>query len=116
MIKIYHNNRCRKSREALNFLIDNNIKHTVIEYLNNPISKQTLINLLDKLNYKPENILRKNEKIWKENFKDKDDFSKENLIDILIEYPKLIERPIVEDDKYAVIARPIDNLKEFFNK
>ena len=116
MIKIYHNNRCRKSREALNFLIDNNIKHTVIEYLNNPISKQTLINLLDKLNYKPENILRKNEKIWKENFKDKNDFSKENLIDILIKYPKLIERPIVEDDKYAVIARPIDNLKEFFNK
>ena len=116
MIKIYHNNRCRKSREALNFLIDNNIKHTVIEYLNNPISKQTLINLLDKLNYKPENILRKNEKIWKENFKDKNDFYKENLIDILIKYPKLIERPIVEDDKYAVIARPIDNLKEFFNK
>jgi arsenate reductase len=116
MIKIYHNNRCRKSREALNFLIDNNIKHTVIEYLKNPISKQTLINLLDKLNYKPENILRKNEKIWKENFKDKNDLSKENLIDILIEYPKLIERPIVEDDKYAVIARPIDNLKEFFNK
>jgi len=116
MIKIYHNNRCRKSREALNYLIDNNIKHTVIEYLKNPISKKTLINLLDKLNCNPENILRKNEKIWKENFKYKNDFSEDDLINILIEYPKLIERPIVEDDKYAVIARPIDNLEDFFNK
>ena len=112
MIKIYHNNRCRKSREALNYLIDNNIKHTVIEYLKNPISKKTLINLLDKLNCNPENILRKNEKIWKENFKYKNDFSEDDLINILIEYPKLIERPIYVKGSKAIVGRPPENVLE----
>ena len=76
--------------------------------------------LLDSNHLKPGKVIfrpiSKHVHAWFEQFKDKNDFSKENLINILIKYPKLIERPIVEDDKYAVIARPIDNLKEFFNK
>ena len=114
-ISIYHNPRCRKSREALNYLNKLNINYNLILYLSNPISKITLKNLLLKLKINPIDIVRKNESLWKSEFSKKQ-LTENKIISILLDNPKLIERPIIENENTAVIARPIDKLVDFFEK
>lgn len=109
MIDIYHNPRCRKSREALQLLEQKEIEHRVILYLEQPITANELKALLNKLNIKAEALVRKNEAIWKEQFKGKT-LSEDELITAMINNPKLIERPIVVKGNLAVIARPAENL------
>jgi len=111
-MKIYHNPRCRKSREAINFLKENNIQHTQVLYMKNGISKKEIESIIKKLKIKPKSLLRTQEKIWKELYKNKD-IGKKELIDILCEYPHLIERPIIVDQDSGVIGRQIETLKSF---
>lgn len=111
MIKIYHNPRCSKSREGICELDAINQPFEIIEYLKNPLTKEELITILKKLNFKPIELVRKNESIWKEQFKDKN-LSDNKIIDAMLEYPKLIERPIVINGDKAVVARPIHKIKE----
>ena len=73
------------------------------------------LSILKKLGIKPIDLVRKNESIWKENYKNKK-ISELELIHILSSNPKLIERPIIEAEKSAVIARPIENLVAFLEK
>lgn len=75
------------------------------EYLKEPLSEKELGALIKKLDIAPIQLVRKNEKIWKENYKDKD-LSDPELVSVMAKNPKLIERPIVEDDEKAVIGRP----------
>ncbi|MDG1681823.1 MAG: ArsC/Spx/MgsR family protein [Flavobacteriaceae bacterium] len=112
MIKIYHNNRCKKSREAIEYLKEKKIKFTIIEYLKVNLSIDEMTILISKLNIDPITLVRKNEIIWKDKFK-KQDHSKLDIIKILVSNPKLIERPIIENSDKAVIGRPIENLIEF---
>ena len=109
MIEIYHNPRCRKSREALQLLEQKEIEHRVILYLEQPITASDLKVLLNKLDIKAEAMIRKNEAVWKEQFKGQS-LSEEDLIRAMIENPKLIERPIVVNGNKAVIARPTENI------
>lgn len=109
MIEIYHNPRCRKSREALQLLEQKEIEHRVILYLEQPITASDLKVLLNKLDIKAEALIRKNEAVWKEQFKGQS-LSEEDLITAMIENPKLIERPIVVNGNKAVIARPTENI------
>jgi len=111
-LKLYHNPRCRKSREALQYLEQNKNEFEVINYIENKLSKQELVALLDQLGYTPEELIRKNEAIWKADYKGKK-WTFDQLITALIEHPKLIERPIISNGKQAVIARPIEQLIEF---
>ena len=106
MIKIYHNPRCRKSREALKYIEDKGASFEVIQYLQNPLTGQELSNLINKLNIRPIDLIRKEEALWKTQFKDKN-LDKEALIDLMIKEPRLIQRPIIEFQDMAVIARPI---------
>ena len=115
MINIYHNTRCKKSREAMEYLKNKNINFNVIDYLNQNLSEEKLSSLLKKLGIKPIDLVEKLEKIWKENYKNKK-ISELELIHILSSNPKLIERPIIEAEKSAVIARPIENLVAFLEK
>jgi len=115
MINIYHNSRCKKSREAMEYLKNKNINFNVIDYLNQNLSEEKLSLLLKKLGIRPIDLVRKNESIWKENYKNKK-ISELELIHILSSNPKLIERPIIEAEKSAVIARPIENLVAFLEK
>ena len=108
-MKIYHNPRCRKSRETLNIIEQHNLEVEIIEYLKYPPDKKTLMQILKKLGMRAEEIIRKNEAIWKENYKGKE-YSEEQLIDILTENPKLIERPIVVSGKKAILGRPPENV------
>ena len=108
-MKIYHNSRCRKSRKALEILWTENIEFEIIEYLKDNLTKNQLQNLINKLGIDPINLVRKNEQIWKENFKNKE-FTSDEIIQILSDNPKLIERPIVELNDKAIIGRPPENV------
>ena len=80
-------------------------------YLKNKLTKPQLEKLLLKLALKPDGIIRKNESIWKDNFKDKL-LTDDELIAILVEYPKLIESPIVINNKVGVIGRHVEKIFE----
>ncbi len=108
-IQILHNSRCRKSRETLAIIEKNGSEIEIIDYLNNPVSKNALKNIIKKLDIKPIELIRKGEAIWKERFKDQD-MNEEEIINCMIEYPKLIERPIVIKNNEAIIGRPPENV------
>ena len=109
MITIYHNSRCRKSRETLQILVDNNLEFKVIEYLKVQLSKTQIKTLINKLGIDPIKLVRRNEDIWKKNYKGKE-LSGNEIVQILSENPKLIERPIVELNDKAIIGRPPENV------
>jgi arsenate reductase (glutaredoxin) len=112
MIRIYHNPRCSKSRFALNHLKNNGSEFSTIEYLNVSFTEESLGALLEKLQMNPTEIIRTNEVDFKEKFSGKV-FTNEEWIKILIENPKLIQRPIVEMDSRACIAREVEVLNQF---
>ncbi len=105
MIKIYHNNRCSKSRCGLDILEKSGKDFEVVKYLDDVPSTKELKDIIKLLNIKPIDLVRKNEAIWKENFKNKD-LSDSDIIAAMVKYPKLIERPIIINGKKAVIGRP----------
>ena len=110
-MKIYHNPRCSKSRQTLQLIKDANKDVEIVEYLNSIPTKEELKDILNKLNLKASDILRKGEKDFKENFKGKN-LSNDEWIEAMIKYPKLIERPIVVKDNKAVLGRPPENVLE----
>ena len=110
--KIFHNPRCSKSRQALQLLKDNNCKIEIISYLEIDLEVSVIEELLKKLALKPRDILRKGEQEYKDNNLKKDNLSEEDLINYMIKYPKLIERPIVVKGDKAVIGRPPENVLE----
>lgn len=110
---IYHNPRCRKSRETIALIQEEGKEVEIVEYLKDIPTKNQLNDILMKLNLNVKDIIRKNEAIYKEQFKGKN-FNDEEWIQILIENPKLIERPIVVRGNKAVIGRPPETVKELF--
>jgi arsenate reductase (glutaredoxin) len=102
-MKIYHNNRCSKSRQCLALISDTEV--TIIDYIKNPLSFDQLNVLIRKMDIQPEELIRKNEAQWKENYKDKV-LSRNEFIQAMIDYPRLMERPIVETAKEARLCRP----------
>lgn len=105
MIQIYHNSRCSKSREGLQILEESGKEFEVIEYMKEKVSVDELKNLIEKLKIQPIDLVRKNETIWKENFKGKE-LSDQEILEAMAEFPNLIERPIVIHNGKAVIGRP----------
>ncbi|OAB78939.1 arsenate reductase (glutaredoxin) [Cochleicola gelatinilyticus] len=105
MITIYHNPRCSKSRQTLQLLEEKGETIEIVKYLETTPSKTELKNILELLDMTPIELVRKGEAIWKEEFKGKS-FSDDELIEIMLENPKLIERPIVIKGTKAVIGRP----------
>ncbi|GAB2771818.1 arsenate reductase (glutaredoxin) [Salinimicrobium soli] len=114
MITIYHNARCRKSREGLELLNESGKDFEVREYLKEPVSEAELKQILDKLGMAPIELVRTEEKIWKENYRDRD-LTDDELIRIMTENPKLIQRPIVVKDNSAVVGRPAERIKELLD-
>lgn len=108
-MKIYHNPRCRKSREGLAILQEAKVEFDIIEYLKNPVSKEELKDILQKLGIPAIELVRKNEAVWKEKFKNKN-LSEAEVIEAMVAFPKLIERPIVVKGNTAVIGRPPENI------
>lgn len=111
MITIYHNPRCSKSRQGLSILEESGKAFDVVKYLEDQINSKELKEIISKLGIKPIDLIRKNEAIWKSDFKDKT-LSDQQLIDAMIKHPKLIERPIVVYGTKAVVGRPPESILE----
>jgi len=109
MIKIWHNNRCSKSREAKAILEEYKVEFEVFEYLKNEFSKEELLKVMAQLNIKDiKDMLRKKEVEYKE--LDIENKNQNEILDLVVKTPKLVERPIIIKDNKAVIARPMENL------
>ncbi len=113
-IKIYHNPRCRKSREALNIIQNHGVEPEVVLYLETPPSRKEIQDVLTKLEMSPIELVRKEEKLYKEAYRDKD-LSDEEWIRVLADNPKLIQRPVVIKGKKAIIGRPPESVEVLLN-
>lgn len=108
-MKIYHNPRCSKSRQTLSLIQDKGANVEIVEYLNDIPSEKELTDIINLLGITPEQLLRKGEADYKENFKGKT-LSDSEWIKAMVKYPKLIERPIVISGNKAVLGRPPENV------
>lgn len=110
---IFHNNVCSTSRNVLDILKENSCEITIRDYIKNPPSIAELKEILSKSGLNAVDILRKKDKVFKESFEDKH-LSNEEWLMAISENPTILERPIVIIDDKAVLARPIDKVKELF--
>ena len=111
-ITIYHNGECSKCRGALEILQEKAVPHQVRWYLVDPLSKQELRELLGKLKMNPSELVRRSEELYQSMFINTA-LSEEEWLDLLVEHPVLIQRPVVERDDKAIIARPPEKILEF---
>jgi len=110
-VKIWHNPRCSKSRNAAALLAEKGVDAEVVKYLETPPTKEELKEMLNMLGISARELMRTKEDIYKAlNLKEVND--EDQLIDAMVSNPKLIERPIVIKDGKAVIGRPIENIIE----
>ena len=114
MIQIYHNPRCGKSRNCLAFIEDTEEEYEIIPYLTETPTFEELKELLKKLDLKPIELVRTKEKIWAENFKDKN-LTDDEIIKAMSDNPILIERPIVVKNGKAIIGRDLDKVASFLD-
>jgi len=113
-VKIWHNPRCSKSRNAAALLEEKGVDAEVVKYLDTPPSKEEIKEVLKMLGISARELMRTKEDIYKElDLKNEND--EEKLIEAMVKNPKLIERPIVIKNGKAVIGRPIENIIELLD-
>ena len=111
MIKIWHNNRCSKSREAKAILEESSQEFEVFEYLKNEFSADDIKTIMTQLNISDiREMLRTKEAEYKELDIANEAKTQDEIIELVVKTPKLVERPIIIKDGKAVIARPMENL------
>lgn len=111
-VQIYHNPRCSKSRQALKLLEQQGIEPTIIKYLETPPDQAQLSHILDLLGLEPRDLMRRKEKEYKALGLDDPGLSRDQLIQAMVDHPKLIERPIVVKDGRAALGRPPEQVLE----
>ncbi|MCF6767682.1 arsenate reductase (glutaredoxin) [Thiotrichales bacterium 19S11-10] len=113
---IYHNPKCSKSRQALDYLSQRIAEFEVIEYLKTPPSPEEILHLCKLLKISPKNLIRTKEKTFSELALSLDNnYSDDQWAEVLANYPVLIERPIVKTSSNAAIGRPLDNIIALFD-
>ena len=113
-MKIYHNPRCSKSRQALKLILEQGLEPEIILYLESPPTEAELGDILQKLGKSADDILRKGEADYEAHFTAISRTDEKALIDLLVAYPKVIERPIVVSGARAVIGRPPEAILVLF--
>ena len=113
-VKIWHNPRCSKSREAMKVIEENNCESEVVKYLESTPSAQEIKNTLKMLELSARELMRTKEDIYKE-LNLKDETNEDKLIEAMAANPKLIERPVLFKDGKAIIGRPTERIAEFLN-
>ena len=108
-IILYHNPRCSKSRQTLALIEDRDIEPTIVEYLKTPPNHQQLDSILRGLELEPRELMRTKEAEYKELGLADSALSRDQLIEAMIENPKLIERPILVVGDQIVVGRPPEN-------
>lgn len=110
-MKVYHNPMCRKSWETLRIIEDRSEHVDIIEYLKTPPSKDDLVQIIAMLGISAFELVRKGEFIYKAYYKGKD-LTDDEWINVMMQYPKLMERPIAIHRNKAVIGRPPEKVLE----
>ncbi|WP_018294182.1 arsenate reductase (glutaredoxin) [Mariprofundus ferrooxydans] len=108
-VTIYHNPRCSKSRQTLTLLQEQGIEPAIVEYLNTPPTAAELDRILNMLGIEPEALMRKGESEYKEHFSGRS-LSRTETIALMVQHPKVIERPIVVTGDKAAIGRPPESV------
>ena len=111
-VEIYHNPRCSKSRTTLALLEENNVTPDIRLYLENPPTAEELTQVVAQLGISPRQLLRKGEAEYKDNNLADDSLSDARIIELMVEFPRLIERPIVITNGQARIGRPPESVLE----
>ncbi|MEC8458038.1 MAG: ArsC/Spx/MgsR family protein [Bacteroidota bacterium] len=113
MIRVYHNPRCRKSREAIGLLEKKEVDFQIRHYMNDEesMTAKELEEVLDALEMDAIDLVRKNESLWKEEFRALE-LGEDEIVLAMIEHPRLMERPIVVKGDKAVVARPAEKLED----
>jgi arsenate reductase (glutaredoxin) len=111
-IKIFHNPKCSKSRKTMELLSEKGLQPQIIEYLKTPPDQKQLEGILDMLNLQPRQLMRTHESEYKDNNLANESLSRDQLIAAMIQFPKLIERPIVINNGKAAIGRPPETILE----
>jgi arsenate reductase (glutaredoxin) len=112
MLKIYHNPRCRKSREGLDYLAGKTDKYEIVDYLKIGISAPEVLEIASKMGEAPSNLVRTQEDYYKKELKGRD-INEDEWASILSKNPRLIQRPMIVTEYKAVLAQPpekMDNL------
>ncbi|PCJ13147.1 MAG: arsenate reductase (glutaredoxin) [Gammaproteobacteria bacterium] len=110
--KLYHNPRCSKSRQTLELLKSRDINPEIILYLDAPPSEAELGKVIKMLGISPRELLRKKESEYKEQNLADDTLKDKEIIQAMVQFPRLIERPIFINDGKAAIGRPPENVLE----
>jgi len=113
-ITVYEKPACTTCRKVAKALIEQGINFEKVNYYINPFPKTKLKSLLKKMKLKPAEVIRSKEKVYKELDVKHKNYSDEELIDLMIKYPDLIQRPIIEMGDKAILARPPERIKELF--
>ena len=111
-MKILHNPRCSKSRQTLALIEQAGIEPDILLYLETPPTADEMDEILGKLEMEPADLFRRGEDIYGELGLAGRELSRQEAIDLLVNHPKLIERPIVIAGERAVLGRPPENVKE----
>ncbi len=111
---VYHNNSWGKSRKVLQLLRDNNINFTVIEYLKEPINHDELHNICQILAIRPIQLVRTKDKYFKGLNVNINSMNNDEVLELLVNHPNILERPIIVKNNHAVIGRPPENVEKLF--
>ena len=112
---LYEKPTCTKCRQANKLLRECGVEYDRVNYYETPVSAAKLKELLKKMSLGPRDIMRTTEKVYRELGIAKGDFTDKELIDLMVENPDLIQRPIVEKGSKAVLGRPTENINELLN-
>ena len=108
--KIYHNTRCSKSRAVVAILEQNDVDFAIVNYLDEPPTESELKSILKDLGMTARELMRRGESKYKELGLSDKSLSEKELINAMLEFPILIERPIVRTEKGVAIGRPPENI------
>jgi arsenate reductase (glutaredoxin) len=111
--RIYHNPRCRKSRAGLEYLSSRTEDYVTVDYLKLGLNREDIREMLLKLHIRPKDLIRTNEDLYKKELKSKN-FNDEEWIQIIIENPRLIRRPVIVGKLKAVVGDPVNNIEKLF--
>ncbi len=109
---LYHNPRCSKSRQTLALLQENQIEPDIILYLENPPTQRELTKILEMMHMSAKDLLRVNEPEYKELELDDPQCTDNELIKLMVQHPRLMQRPIAIANGKAVLARPPEKVLE----
>lgn len=114
-VVVYHNPVCSKSRGALEILGERGVDAEVIEYLKVNPTREDLERIVDAISDEPAALVRKDKRFKELGLNAADYVTREQVVDILLKHPELMERPVVVRDGRAVIARPSERVLELLD-